>query len=788
MSKYTLISPDSELVEVDDDAVASRLIANGYQVATKGQVAASERPGLAALTGAGRGLTFGVSDQLMTSSGISPEGLKTLKELNPKASLAGEVGGAGVSVFATGGAGLGAKAGMSLGQVVARESAMSGLMGMGSMVSEAALENKELTAEQLAAGGVSGALAGGVFAGTLGLASKGASVISKKLGGLAAKSSLDDIANALEKHQLAGASAKLKRGVKLDDVLEFSKREGVPVDFSPGGLARAEDALENVHARTREVLAKIDSTPVTDPALTSAGRPSAFRSAPVKTVDEVAFRLKERFKGRLAAADDVESFIKNELVPLRENKGLSWEQLYTLQSDLRKKVGPVESTLRKEVMSAGRKELRDAIFEAAEKAGVATKSELLGLQKDFAVGSFLKDTIAEKLAKQEGKLFGGFQLGDLFNRGGVGAAIGGAIGGPPGAVVGGLAGAAASRALRERGPGFAAKALRNLASSKISNGMVSNLKNHFDAILSTAPSILGGYRYKIAEAAAQGGEALLAEHVRLASGPTGQDYLSRTGLPVESQEEVDGFGARFAVLSSIQEQADDYGASLGSASEGLFTGKGGATPSRLSAKDFKETSKSLEALLNNPEKAFESIPPDLMAAAPVVAGQAVNTLLNGVKFLHGKMPKNPYANMPESIAPKWEPSPADLDRFNRYKEAVESPAKALKNMANGYVSPEQVEAIKAVYPAIYADLQQKIGERLAEWKKPLSYSQKLALSNIVGPSALAMSPQQVQLLQSATAKLSSGGEPLKAPDGRQSIDTEKNMQTQSQRLEARGNR
>ena len=48
-----------------------------------------------------------------------------------------------------------------------------------------------------------------------------------------------------------------------------------------------------------------------------------------------------------------------------------------------------------------------------------------------------------------------------------------------------------------------------------------------------------------------------------------------------------------------------------------------------------------------------------------------------------------------------------------------------------------MDALKAVYPATCADLQQKIGERLAVWQKPLTYQQRLAFSAILGPKALA---------------------------------------------------
>lgn len=60
----------------------------------------------AAAAGAARGATFGLSDVALTKSGlVDPETLKALEEVNPKASIAGEVAGVLAPALLTGGAG-----------------------------------------------------------------------------------------------------------------------------------------------------------------------------------------------------------------------------------------------------------------------------------------------------------------------------------------------------------------------------------------------------------------------------------------------------------------------------------------------------------------------------------------------------------------------------------------------------------------------------------------------------------------------------------------------------------
>jgi hypothetical protein len=264
------------------------------------------------------------------------------------------------------------------------------------------------------------------------------------------------------------------------------------------------------------------------------------------------------------------------------------------------------------------------------------------------------------------------------------------------------------------------------------------------------------------------------------------------GMVSETPEEMDGMSARLSALSAVKSAADAQELALASAADGLLGTapgrKGSSTIEPLSEKDFSKTMTNIRDMLVDPERMYARIPPEMHGAAPLTAGQTAMTMINAARYLDSKAPKNPYEGMPPAIAPQWAPSPAELDQFNRYREAVVAPANVLKNMAKGYIAPEQVEAIQAVYPAMYADLQQKISERLMMLKKPLAYQQRAALAAIIGPGALGMSPQQVQILQQ-TQMLASGqdsgqGKPMKGPDGRQDVN-ESQIQTESQKLEGR---
>lgn len=739
-----------------------------------------------------RGVTMGLSDKALVEGRSwlenRPEAevgaeLQARKEAHPFIAGASELGGAVGTAIATGG---GASA--RVGGGVTGAAFESGLYGMGSVISEAALENTDLTAERLGAGFAGGALVNGAVAGTLKGVGKGASALMSKFGGKGLKTTLDELAYKVEERALAeaqtGAVRRLERsGGSLRDVVEYAKREGIPVKFNAETVQQVQGKLDDNWSKVSAAIAPLDGV-----------APLADDTRRVSLILDLKKNLRDRFKGDLAAQKLVNEFADAELNPLAENTDLKWGELFTLQRRLREKLPQGESSLKREVYDAGRKEIRNAVFAAAEANGVP-QGVLMGLQKDYAKGAYLKSALETRIAKNEatgGVL--GVGVMDVVRGGGFGGSVGAAVLGPVGAPLGAVAGAYGNRLVRERGAAITANALRALAESKVSSGISKGLSEHLQKALTIAPEVLGAYRFPLAQAAALGADALVAEHVRLASGPQGQDYLARTGLPVESPAEVEAAGRKLALLDSIQQSAEAQSAAEDAAIDGMFgaaPGRKGSISKPVTAREFGNIQAGLYADTANPDRVFEQVPAELRAVAPMTATQAAAVALKGKQFLLSKAPKDPNEGMPVSVRPPWQPSAADLDKFSQYKEAVESPYRVLKNMANGYVSPEQVEALKAVYPSIYSHLQQKIGERLATWQKPLTFQQKLAFSTLLGAQALGMSPQQAQMIQQSQA-LALGNESrqggnTKPPDGRQDVD-EAQMETESQKLEARRGR
>lgn len=779
MADTLLKRPDGKFVTVSDPVEVASALADGYVPATREQFEASKQEGRAFAEGAARGASFGLSDPFQVGFGVKPAELQARREENPVASMTGEVAGAiGTSVLTGGGASALAGGGI---KGAAFE---GGLYGMGSMISEAALENKELATDSLAAGFVGGALAsGGVAAGFQGLKAT-VSLGASKFGGQGLKDTALKAADELEWRSLSESNSRwAKQNAPFkDEILKFGREKGI--------LSTARTALDDATAQKAQSVASSYATKI-------AGQMDDLeRMVPLKGNDQLRMGLVNHLEkvlddefGRNPVFAESLNGAKKLTDAIAQETTHTWPTVWEIQSSLFKDV-PVTglSPASTQVRETLRKAMRDYVFDtvaagAQMPAGLSASMRKTGQESRAAMALSKALSTRAQSIESSGGVMG---LGSLKSLG-VGAMTGFATGNPLAAA----AGAVAETQIRKRGGMLGATALRSIADSRVTANVSKALSSHLGKVLSVAPEFLGAYRYPLATAAAQGADALLQEHIRLASGPEGQDYLARVALPVESGDEVTAAGARLAALDAVDKHAQDTAAQLDAGVAGLFgaaPGRKGSVATPMTKKEYEKARASMEAMIRDPVAAFEQVPQDLSVSAPEATGTATQKVLAAVQFLYSKAPKNPYAGMPPAVAPKWEPDAVSLDRFSRYKEAVESPARVLKNMANGYIAPEQVEALKAVYPAMYADLQQKISERLMMLKKPLSYQQRLAVTAIIGPGALGMSPQQVQVLQQSQA-LASGqnsgqGKPMKGPDGRQDVNEEQ-LQTEAQKLENR---
>lgn len=139
---------------------------------------------------------------------------------------------------------------------------------------------------------------------------------------------------------------------------------------------------------------------------------------------------------------------------------------------------------------------------------------------------------------------------------------------------------------------------------------------------------------------------------------------------------------------------------------------------------------------------------------PETAAATKSTMMRGMKFLNGKMPKNPYGT---NYFKQHTPPEMEMRKFERYKNAVANPLNSIKEIESGYASPEGIEVLKEVYPSIYENLKMEFMEQL-NGAKP-DYRKRLQINKMFGiETDYYLQPQNIQALQQSAKLISSTGE------------------------------
>jgi hypothetical protein len=127
------------------------------------------------------------------------------------------------------------------------------------------------------------------------------------------------------------------------------------------------------------------------------------------------------------------------------------------------------------------------------------------------------------------------------------------------------------------------------------------------------------------------------------------------------------------------------------------------------------------SILNNIASDFDEHAPQAAISARMATARMIN-------FLASKAPKaSVYApGMPEIM-----PSKTELNRFERYMRAVKDPTSVLDDAFQGTLSTEGLEAVRAVYPDVYAHIQSKLADQINNAPN-VPYNRKIQLSALLG--------------------------------------------------------
>lgn len=172
--------------------------------------------------------------------------------------------------------------------------------------------------------------------------------------------------------------------------------------------------------------------------------------------------------------------------------------------------------------------------------------------------------------------------------------------------------------------------------------------------------------------------------------------------------------------------------------------------------NFKQVTQQLADAVANQDATRLRVHERLEGARAVDLGfgdQTESLAMKSLVFLHSKMPKNPGMGTAFDRYSRWEPTDTELAKFSRYVAAATSPTRLIEELQAGQVSPETVETIRELYPAMYSAIQLNLINRVTELRQELPYEKRLQLSILFGvPVDSTASPEFVAKMQESFLK------------------------------------
>ncbi len=205
-------------------------------------------------------------------------------------------------------------------------------------------------------------------------------------------------------------------------------------------------------------------------------------------------------------------------------------------------------------------------------------------------------------------------------------------------------------------------------------------------------------------------------------------------------------------------------------------------------KRLEELNEKTAVLVGNPEAAADRIAAITSAVstrgAPQI-GEAFNRrMTQGLTYLAKSIPRAPRPTSPFAPKMKWEPSDQELSAFEQKTQVVEDPFSVLKELEDGTLTRNHMDALKNVYPAIYQMIRTKVQEAVVSGVEPLNYGQRVKLSLLMdAPMDTSMTPRAIAYYQQVFENTDQTQEP--GPDQKLSVDLSGQALTETQRLATR---
>lgn len=174
---------------------------------------------------------------------------------------------------------------------------------------------------------------------------------------------------------------------------------------------------------------------------------------------------------------------------------------------------------------------------------------------------------------------------------------------------------------------------------------------------------------------------------------------------------------------------------------------------------FRERARELDSLTQpGPNGTYQVRQKALMDLHERMAGMwAISPgVANGIEklqqakwaFLASKLPRNPAPPHLQAGPDTWEASKPQMAKFARIMQVAENPEPAIRRVAAGTATPDDIETLKAIWPAHYEDVRGQCMDHIGELQRTLPYAQRLNLSILLDtPVDPALTPQALSVYQ-----------------------------------------
>lgn len=745
-----MLAPDGE-VKLVQGRHAGTMSALGYQKVTpeirqqledKARLGGTVGEMASAGLGFARGATLGMSDLAARgaeNAGILPEGttedIRKLKEINPNASLAGELTsfitpglgaikalgtagkvakGLGAAQAAVGGVGnaLGKAAtkiaGEQLGKWVApavRTAAEAAIFQAGQNISENVLANKELTAEAVLANTGEAAILGGGLGIGIPLALRGAQkAATAALESAPVRWAADKVGSQFAKfldpqHALKIYSGAEGRSALLQNTPKGKRfGDGVKGLWESGAYQSGEVALDEATAKIiktgeggllnrRDMASRFailesqagkimgDTIDQADDLIRGGVKPKSFgftNADADNVIDKIAKMSKS---SRINDVQELALVAQLEQDALRIKDATTFRELHELRRGIDARISDKGwETIGKpatEISKDVRRLVSDKLMAGLGEVNPALLDRWGNANKMFGNLKVVGDALQKQVTRAEANVN---VLGLRFRDIGIGALGGGVLGGPAGV---GLA--MANKAL-QTDQGLLARAM--LGERMASIGWLQKATQAAEGNI--AKSVAGFL--KGVDAVAVGGAV---SRPRLAGALAVSDALTpdiRQGNDAQWFADVAGQIAK--VTSDPESFAEEQGARLGA----------------------------------------------IVDHAPQTSDAIISKQLQIYSYLGEVMPKNP--GRPTSIlAPTWRPNEYQVNEFRDIVRIARKPISILQDLERGTATRAQTKAIQALYPTLYQQMLDQVREQVTKPGSELPYDKELRLG-VLFPGAV----------------------------------------------------